>query len=210
MGINRATVPFEEKDEVIRGAVKQIMISSVLEEIHSFLEGLSAFGIFSVLKQHPEEAYTELTYIELSVEDVRKPFIPTFSVKGSSKRVKEEQIIFNYNQFLKKCYQSQVSRTVMDLDSILGVSFDVEEITKTLTLHDVFQFITGSRFPPPGGIKGALDFTHDALHGARCKSNTCANSIRFPVNDRYATEDSAVIVSNFADDIFDGPGFGNV
>jgi hypothetical protein len=97
----------------------------------------------------------------------------------------------------------------VDLDSILGESFDVEETKKTLSLHDVFQFITGSRFPPPGLLKGALEFTHDALHGARCKSNTCANSIRFPVNDRYATDDSAVFVSNFADDIFDGPAYGH-
>ncbi len=40
MGINKATIPFQEKDEVIRRAVKQVMISSVLEEIYSFIEGL--------------------------------------------------------------------------------------------------------------------------------------------------------------------------
>ena len=41
MGINKATVSFEEKEELIRAAAKHIMISSALEEIHSFQEGLS-------------------------------------------------------------------------------------------------------------------------------------------------------------------------
>ena len=39
MGINRATIPIQEKDEVIRCAAKQIMITAALEEIYSFLEG---------------------------------------------------------------------------------------------------------------------------------------------------------------------------
>ena len=165
MGINRATIPIQEKDEVIRCAVKQIMITAALEEIYSFLEGLSSFKILSILKEHPEEAYKEMTYVELSVEDVRKPFIPRFSIKGSSKRVKEELIIYNFNQFLKRCYQSEVSRQVTELKSILGEELsDGEETTKTL--HDVFQFITGSRYPPPGEIKGEVEFFHDALHEA--------------------------------------------
>ena len=86
MGINKPTFPFQAKDEVIRGAVKQIMITSALEELYSFLDGLSLFGVFSVLKEHREDAYKELTYMELSVEDVRKPFITTFSIKGSSRK----------------------------------------------------------------------------------------------------------------------------
>ena len=86
MGINKATVSFEEKEELIRAAAKHIMISLALEEIHSFQEGLSTFGVLNVLKQHPEEAYKELTYMQLCVEDVRKPFVPTLSARGSSKK----------------------------------------------------------------------------------------------------------------------------
>ena len=86
MGINKATVSFEEKEELIRAAAKHIMISSALEEIHSFQEGLSTFGVLNVLKQHPEEAYKELTYMQLCVEDVRKPFVPTLSARDSSKK----------------------------------------------------------------------------------------------------------------------------
>ena len=158
------------------------------------------------MKQHPVEAFRELTYIEVNVEDVRKPFQPIFSVNGSSKRQKEELIIFNFNQFLKKCMQGAVSRTVVNLDGILDEQPSEEETVKILSLNDVYQFITGSRYPPPGGIQGGVEFQHDPLPGARCKVNTCANFICFPVNDRYTSEDSGVFVSNFADDIFEGPG----
>jgi hypothetical protein len=210
MGINKATVPFEEKEELIKAAAKHIMISSALEEIYSFKEGLSTFGVLNVLKQHPEEAYKELTYMQLSVEDVRKPFVPMFSVRGSSKREKEELVVFNYNQFLKKCSQGEVCKTVLNLDGILGEQLFEEEVSQILTLNDVYQFATGLRYPPPGGCKGAIEFMHDTLPGTRAKANTCANSFSFPINDRYASEDSGVFVSNFADDIFEAPGYGFV
>ena len=99
----------------------------------------------------------------------------------------------------------------MDLNRSLGDELcNAEETTKNITLHDVFQFITGSQHPPPGGLKGKVTFKHDAQHGERCKSNTCGNYITFPVNNRYTSEDCNIFTSNFADDIFDGPGYGNV
>jgi hypothetical protein len=69
-GINRAPVPFNEKDTVITSSVKHIMISSVAEENYSFKEGLSSFGVYDILRQHPEEAFKELTFVEITVEDV--------------------------------------------------------------------------------------------------------------------------------------------
>ena len=165
MGINNATVSFKKKEELTRAAVKHIIVSSALEEIYSFQEGLSTFGVLSVLKQHPEEAYKELTCMQLCVEDVRKPFVLTFSVSGSLKRLKEELVIFNYNQFLKKCSLGEVCRTVLDLNCILGEQPYEEEVSHVLTLNDVYQFATGLRYPPPGGCKGAVEFMHNTLPG---------------------------------------------
>ena len=159
MGINKATVSFEEKEELIKAAAKHIMISSALEEIYSFQEGLSTFGVLDVLKQHPEAAYKELTYV-LCIEDARKLFVPTFSVRGSSKREKEELVSFNYNQFLNKCSKGEVCRTVLDINGILGEQLYEEEASHILTLNDVYQFATGLRYPPSGGCKGAEEFMH--------------------------------------------------
>lgn len=104
----------------------------------------------------------------------------------------------------------KVSRTVLNLDGILGEQLFEEEATHILTLNDVYQFATGLRYPPPGGCKGSVEFIHDALPGRRAKGNTCANSFCFPINARYASEDCDVFISNFADDIFEGPGYGMV
>ena len=65
MGINKAKILFEKKDELIQAVAKHIMISSALEEIYSFQEDLSAFCVLNVLKEHTKEAYKELTYSQL-------------------------------------------------------------------------------------------------------------------------------------------------
>ena len=211
MGINTACVPFENKEMLIKATVKHIMVSSVAEEIYSFQDGLSLFNVLSILKKYPDEAFKELTHIEITEDDVRKPFKPSFSLKGSTKRASEELVAYNFNQFLKKCRQGAVTRTVVDLDGILGDSGSpLSENTLSLNLNDVLQFITGSRYPLPGGIQGSMLFQHEALPGTRVKANTCANTITFQVNERYSAEDSTIFTSNLADDIFDGPGYGYV
>lgn len=210
MGINSATVPFEKKEVILKAAVKHIMLSSVAEEIYSFQEGLSLFNVLGIMKKYPKQAFKELAHVEIKEEDVRKPFTPIFSVKGSTKRASEELIAYNFNQFLKKVRQGAITRTVLDLAGILGTTSSSNEIVLTLSLNDVMQFITGSCYVPPGRIEGSMLFVHDTLHGARAKANTCGNTVTFPVNKRYSSENSSEFTSNFADDIFDGPAYGCV
>lgn len=50
MGITKAKISIEDKEYLIRTANKHVMISSVAEEIFSFQEGLSLFGILDALK----------------------------------------------------------------------------------------------------------------------------------------------------------------
>ena len=119
-------------------------------------------------------------------------------------------IAYNFNQFLKKVRQSEITRTVFDLDGVLGGMSSSPETVLTLNLNDVLQFITGSRYVPPGGLKGSMLFAHDVLHGARAKANTCGNTVTFPVNKRHCSDNPAEFTSNFADDIFDGPAYGCV
>ena len=209
MGINSASVPFEKKEETLKAAVKHIMVSSVAEEIYSFQEGLSLFNVLAIMKKYPKQAFKELASAEVTEEDVRTLFIPIFSIKGSTKRVSEELIAYNFNQFLKNVRQGAVTRMVVDLDEVLS-NTPSSEINLTLNLNDVLQFITGSRYIPPEGIKGSMLFQHDVLHGERAKANTCGNTITFPVNKCYSSENSVEFTRNFADDIFDAPGYGCV
>ena len=129
------------------------------------------------MKKYPVQAYKELAHVDLTEQDVRKPFTPVFAIKGSTKRASEEVIAYNFNQFLKKVCLGEITCTVFDLDGLLGGMSSSPETVLTLNLNDVLQFITGSRYVPPGGLKGSMLFAHDVLHGARAKANTCGNTV---------------------------------
>ena len=207
MGINQAHVTLEEKEFLIRMANKHIMRSGVVEEILSYQDGLSLFGVLGVLKRFPEEAVKFFTAAELTTEDIRNSFSPSFSLKGSSKRPSEETVAFNFNQFLKQCARGRVQRTFADISSLESSSI-MEEKQRTLTLNDVLRFLSGARHLPPGGFCGTIQFVHDATEGQRLKANTCALKLCIPVNDRYCSDNSSVFVANMADDIFDSQTFG--
>ena len=209
MGINSASIPIEKKQELVMGVVKHTMISSVAEEIFSFTEGLSLFGVLDLLKQYPESAAEELTYCGITANKILNAFCPSFSEKGSNRREQEETIMFNLNQFLKKCERGSVTKTVIDIEALErdGV---VSEVTHTLGLSDVFQFLSGSRFLPTWGMEVEIEFLHGVPRGQRVKANTCGVIFSIPVNQRYTSDDSNVFTSNFGDDIFDSPGYGCV
>ena len=206
MGINKAKVPIEQKEYLIRTANKHIMISSVAEEIFSFQEGLSLFGVLDALKKFPRDAIKYFVYTEVTMDDIKKVFVPSFAIKGSSKRASEETIIFNFYQFLKQCARGNVQRTFIDISSL--EHDDLEEHQQTLSLHDVLRFMSGASHVPISDLNGSISFIHNAEKGQRIKANNCALQLSIPVNDRYFAVDSSVFISNFADDIYDSQEYG--
>lgn len=210
MGITKAKINMEERNDVIKATNKHITISSVAEEIFSFQERLGTFGVLDALRQYPDESVKLFIYSPVTIQDIRKTFIPEFSIVGSSKRQCEETIVFNFHQFLKQCDKGSVERSFIDVTSLesLVTEEDIKEIQ--LTLPDVLQFLTGARNIPLGGLEGSIVFKHDAIKGARVRTNNCALQLIIPVNERYYCEEPAKFVSNFADDICDGQGYGQV
>lgn len=103
MGINNVSIPTVRKEEFAKSVVRHIMISSVAEEIYSFMDGLSLFGVLELLKQHPESALNELTSCTVTAEKILNAFLPSLSEMGSNQREKQETFMYNFNQFLKKC-----------------------------------------------------------------------------------------------------------
>ena len=83
---------------------------------------------------------------------------------------------------------------------------EIPETEQSLTLQDVLQSLTGARNTPLRSIV----FDHDVLNGTRVKANCWALQLTIPVNKRYFSGESASFISNFADDIFDGQGYGRV
>ena len=117
--------------------------------------------------------------------------------------------LFDLNQFLKKCERGSVTKTVVDIEALErdGV---VSEVTHTLGLSDVFQFLSGSPFLSTWGMEVEIEFLHGVPRGQRVKANTCGVIFSIPVNQRYTSDDSNVFTSNFGDDIFYSPGYGCV
>ncbi len=208
MGINKAKIPLEQREYLVRTANKHIMISCVAEEIFSFQECLSLFGVLDALKSFPEDAIKYFVFAEVTVEEIRKVFIPSFAVKGCSKRESEETIIFNFNQFLKQCACGKVQRTFIDISSL--ESNNLQEREQTLSLHDVLQFMSGASHLPVSNLNGSITFIHGAAKGQRIKANNCSLQLSIPVNERYVTEESSVFIPHFADNIFDSQGYGCV
>ena len=108
-----------------------------------------------------------------------------------------------------KCESGSVTKTVIDIEALErdGV---VSEVTHTLGLSDVFQFLSGSRFLPTWGMEVEIEFLHGVPRGQRVKANMCGVIFSIPVNQRYTSDDSKVFTSNFGDDIFYSPGYGCV
>lgn len=206
MGINKAKIRIEQKEYLIRTANKHIMISSVAEEIFSFQEGLSLFGVLGALKRFPGEAIKYFVYAEVTMDDIKKVFVPSFAIKSSSKRASEETIIFNFYQFLKQCARGNFQRAFIDISSL--ELDEPEEHEQTLSLNDVLQFMSGASHLPISELNGSISFIHNAEKGQRIKANNCALQLSLPVNDRYFAVESSVFISNFADDIFDSQDFG--
>ena len=166
MRINKAKIPIEQKEYLVHTANKHIMISCVAEEIFSFQEGLFLFGVLDALKSFPEDAIKYFVFAEVTVEEIRKVFIPNFAVKGSSKRESEEMIVFNFNQFLKQCARGKVQRTLIDISSL--ESNNLQDCEQTLSLHDVFQFVRSKPFTHIPLSVGRGRQSQPSLNAARC------------------------------------------
>ena len=149
MGITKAKIPIEEKNDVIQAANRHTMVSSVAEEILSYQEGLAAIVVLDALKEFPDESGKLFIYAQVTVEDIRKTFIPMVSISGSSKRQCEETIAFNFYQFLK-----QYDKKNVQMRNVPRMSPDEEfpETEQSLTLQHVLQFLTGARNIPLGNI----------------------------------------------------------
>ena len=77
---------------------------------------------------------------------------------------------------------------------------------KTLSLSDILQFGSGSRFP---NFKGSLAFDHQCTDAhKRLTGNTCALTICIPVNERYTKSSTEKFAVNVMEDIFQDYGLG--
>ena len=135
-----------------------------------------------------------------------------YTADDNDKKQREEDIVFNFTNFIESLYQSEG----IDPVQLYDAEDEIEKapVAKTLSIEDFICFCTGSRYITPSVVlTGTIEFLHftsneKKLHsGMRVMVNTCNITLTFPVNDRYAF-DPSVFVNNLIDDIYCAPGFG--
>ena len=210
MGYTKPVISLKDKDDLVRFCSKHIVISSVAEEIFSFRRGLSAFGVLHELCNFFQAGLTELVYQDVNTDDVKACFKPCFSPVGTNEHAKETEIVYKWQQFLKKTKGGKLVSNVLACpdwnDPDEAMCTDDSPVVKALSLGDILQFGSGSRFP---NFKGSLAFDHQCTDAyKRITGNTCARIICIPVNERYTKCNTEVFASNCMEDIFEDYGLG--
>ena len=214
-GFNKASISFGDKGKLLQTIAYHYVINTCHDEIVQFKEGLSFGGVMEVLKTFPEEAFKELTSCEeapITPEDLEGVFQSNLSSQGSNARMVEEQILYNWDNFLTNVFRGKVSQTAISITyNDDDDTFHETENTKVITLNDVIMFTTGLYHLPVLGLerKVEIEFVHEPPEGKRVTANTCGPVLTFPVSPRYRC-DLETFCKNLAEDIISSPGFGFV
>ena len=111
MSYTKATVTFEEMNDLLNACIKHIVLSSVAQDTYCFRKGLASFGVLDLLHKFPDDGLKKLMYVEISIEEVKSCFVPCFSSARTELHEKETQIVYKWHSFLRnvkkgklKCY----------------------------------------------------------------------------------------------------------
>ena len=164
------------------------------------------------LSKYPSDGIKHLIHVEVYVEDVKSCFAPCFSTPGFELHERETEIVYNWHSFLRTVSRGKLKCNIIPFpqpsipstDDTDDLKHDNLEL-RFLTLSDVLQFGSGSRFP---NFAGKLEFDHESVSTEkRISGNTSALSIAIPVNKRY-TCNSNEFAQKLMEDIFEAHGFG--
>ncbi|XP_057296711.1 uncharacterized protein LOC130625598 [Hydractinia symbiolongicarpus] len=201
-GYTKVNPAISEKEELLKTISHHWIISSKLEELQKFLNGLSCEGVLEILRKHPEETMKKFMYASVSSEDVKS----IFNVVYTGKIEIEEDIIYNLKNFVDEVGFGRVKEksavNVLALEES-PLNSNPNMSSKVITLEDFLFFLTGSKFLP--NRKVDVSFNHHSFGNERVRVSTCELWIRFPVTKRYM--DGEVFTQNILDDILDSPGF---
>lgn len=177
-GFNKASVSFGDKEKLLQTIAYHYVIHNCHDEILQFKEGLSFGGVLDVLQRFPLEAI-------ITPEDFEGVFEANLSIQGSNLRVAEEEIFYNWENFITNVFRGKVSQTSTTIDDD---TYQGTESTKVITLNDVIMFTTGSYHLPVMGLerKVAIEFEHELQEGKRVTANICGPILTFPVSPRYS------------------------
>lgn len=198
-GYTKPLVTFDDKDEFLKAVAFHTIIFSSLHELNQFTEGLKTCGILDLLRSNPNVFRNVFQYgkTNLTADLLDDIFCPVFSPEGSNKRIKEECLVFNFNQMLENIEKGKVVE-----------EFNATELT--IMLSHVLMFVTGASEIPAIGLipRPSLQFDHNTTEERKLSVSTCANILLLPVSQKMESLES--FQKEFMFCMLNSPGFGNV
>jgi hypothetical protein len=198
-GYMKPLVTIENKNEFIKAIALHAIIYSSVSELNQFIDGLKTYGILDLVRSNPEQLRAVFQYgkATLTADLLDDIFHPSFSPEGSNKRVKEERIVFNFNQMLENVEKGKVVE-------------ELGETELTISLSHILMFATGASEIPAIGLipRPSIRFNHNTSEERKLSVSACANILTLPVSEKMASLES--FQEEFMFCMLNSPGFGNV
>ena len=151
-GYCKPIVHLKDKEDMCRLILLHNVILSSAAEINQFIEGLKTCGVLQLMRANPELFRKTLEkQTDLSADLVDNMFDPQFSPKDSNRFRVEQQIIFNFSQYLEDVEQGRVKTAVEGNEVVISLSH-------------VLQFVTGADDIPAVGFtpRPTIQFMHNS------------------------------------------------
>jgi hypothetical protein len=194
-GYTKPFVTMSDKDEFLRCIALHYTLLVSLSEVNQFVDGLKTCNILELVREEPDmfRSLFEVSNTKLTAEDVDSIFDPKFSLPGSNKFAIEQNIIFNFNQYLEDVENDRVVSQVEDREVVLN-------------LNQILEFATGAQHVPAVGFspRPTIEFLHNLNTPRKISTNTCANVLKFPVNELC---DQKKFSEEFTFCLLNSPGF---
>eukprot|EP00794_Sanderia_malayensis_P015226 gene15226-16800_t len=214
LGVTRAFVGFDEREEFARMIAQHVCISACMEEFQEVRKGLDILGLLEILEDHYEESKEEFVFsCSQKAADLLSLFKETTytdttkrGINSESKRDAEEDIMYYLTEFLERIsHEGPMHLTTIELNE----DGEESEVVKKIGVEEVALFCTGSKYITPS-MKGAgtICFDHEGKYG-RIVANTCNIILTIPVTERY-TESAEGFIKSITEDLRSDPGFGCV
>lgn len=194
-GYCKPFVYLKDKDELCKSVALHHVLLSSITEANQYIEGSKACNMLGVIRDNPEHfKKTFEKQKDLTADFVDEMFDPDFSPKDSNKYSVEQNIAFNFAQYLEDVEQGNVKTIVED-----------KEIT--VSLKHVFQFVTGADDIPAIGFRSrpTIKFSPNTVPNRKLSANTCANILTIPV---AGMQEYSKFSEEFTFCIMNSPGFG--
>ncbi|XP_031327706.1 G2/M phase-specific E3 ubiquitin-protein ligase-like isoform X2 [Photinus pyralis] len=153
---------FEEKNSIIKDAVKFYVIHRVRAAYDQLKDGLNILNFLNRGKEMPSDLKKLFCFEEvpLTAEFLKTFFVPVLNEVGSNKRAIENRLLAFWRDYLIDC----------------------EDNETTVCLKQILAFVTGADAVPPLGFEctPTLEFLHDD-RSRYPKANTCALILSLPV-----------------------------